>query len=66
MQESHRRAAELHALAAKHHRSAAEHNERGDQDATLFHSIRAMEFADHAYKLAKQAHTKSGKIGDLH
>jgi hypothetical protein len=65
MHEDHRRAAELHALAAKAHRTAAEHNEKGDYTAAVWHSERALEYADQAYKLAQEAHNKSGKIGSL-
>jgi hypothetical protein len=63
MHESHRRAAEQHELAANAHRTAAEHNEKGDPEVAFWHSERALEYSDHAYRLAKDAHTKSGKIG---
>jgi len=62
MHEEHRKAAELHELAARAHRTAAEHNERGDSTAAIWHSERALEYSDQAYKLAKGAHTKSGQI----
>jgi len=65
MHESHRRAAEQHELAALAHRTAAEHNEKGDHPAAIWHSERALEYSDHAYKLAKEAHTKSGRIGSI-
>jgi len=65
MHEEHRRAAELHDLAARAHRTAAEHNEKGDYTAAVWHSERALEYSDHAYKLAKEAHTKSGEIVSL-
>lgn len=65
MHEEHRKAAEQHSLAAQAHRTAAEHNERGDEKAGSWHAQRALEFADHAYKLAKEAHSKSGQIGKL-
>jgi hypothetical protein len=65
MHEEHRKAAELHELAALAHRTAAEHNEKGDFTAAEYHSQRALEYSDQAYKLAKEAHTKSGKIGTL-
>lgn len=65
MHEEHRRAAELHGLAAQAHRTAAEHNEKGELVAADFHAARAMEYSDHAYKLAQEAHSKSGKIGRL-
>ncbi len=65
MHESHRRAAEQHELAANAHRTAAEHNEKGDPEVAVWHSERALEYSDHAYKLAKEAHTKSGKIGTV-
>jgi hypothetical protein len=62
MHEKHRQAAEHHELAAKAHRTAAEHNEKGDLSAAALHSERALEYSDHAYKLAKEAHNKSGRI----
>ena len=63
MHETHRRAAEEHELAAQAHRTAAEHNEKGDDIAGAWHAERALEYSDHAYKLAREAHTKSRKIG---
>jgi hypothetical protein len=65
MHEEHRKAAELHDLAAQAHRTAAEHNEKGDYTAAIWHSERALEYSDHAYKLAMQAHSKSGEIVSL-
>ena len=47
------------------HREAAEHNERGDSQTDNWHSERALEHADQAYKLAKQAHSKWGRIESL-
>jgi hypothetical protein len=61
----HREAAEQHELAARSHRTASEHNERGDHDAGKWHAERALEYSDQAYKLAKEAHSKSGQIGSL-
>jgi hypothetical protein len=65
MHESHRNAAEQHELAARAHRTAAEHNEKGDHAAAIWHSEWALEYSDRAYKLAKEAHTKSGRIGSI-
>jgi hypothetical protein len=65
MHDSHRKAAEQHELAATAHRTAAEHNERGDQDAGNWHAERALEHSELAYKLAKEAHNKSGQIVTL-
>ena len=62
LNQAHRRAAEQHELAAHAHRTAAEHNEKGEGDAATFHSERALEYSDQAYKLAKEAHAKSGQI----
>jgi hypothetical protein len=62
MNDAHRKAAELHELAARAHRTAAEHNEKGDGAGGRWHSERALEYSDHAYKLSKEAHTKSGQI----
>jgi hypothetical protein len=63
--ELHREAAEQHEFAARSHRTAAEHNEKGDPATASWHLERAMEYSDRAYKLAKEAHTKSGQIGSL-
>lgn len=63
--QAHRKAAEQHELAAQAHRTAAEHNEKGDEKLESWHSQRAMESSDHAYKLAEEAHTKSGQIEGL-
>ena len=65
MHQTHREAAEQHELAARAHRTAAEHNEKGDNSTGNWHSERALEYADRAYQLAKEAHTKSGKIESL-
>ena len=63
MHEEHWKAAEMHERAAQAHRTAAEHNEKGDVTAAGWHAERALEYSDHAYKLAREAHAKSGKIG---
>lgn len=65
MHESNRRAAEQHELAAKAHRTAAEHNEKGNDEAGKWHAERALEYSDHAYKLAKEGHSKSEQIVSL-
>ena len=65
MHGTHRRAAEQHELAAQAHRTAAEHDEKGGCGTVVWHSERAMECSDHAYKLAKEAHTKSGQVESL-
>jgi hypothetical protein len=65
MHESHRLAAEMHQRAAQEHRTAAEHNEKGNLTEAGYHAQRAMEFSDHAYKAAKEAHNKSGRIEKL-
>jgi hypothetical protein len=65
MHDAHRRAAEQHDLAARAHRTAAEHNEKGDDAGGRWHAERALEYSDHAYKLAKEAHGKSGQIATL-
>lgn len=65
MKDAHRKAAEQHELAAQAHRTAAEHNEKGDETTGSWHSQRALEFSDRAYKLAKEAHAKSGQIVTL-
>jgi hypothetical protein len=65
MHETHRKAAEQHELAAHAHRTAAEHNEKGDNETGNWHAERALEYSDRAYKLAKEAHAKSGQIVTL-
>ena len=50
MRGTHRRAAGQHELAAQAHRTAAEHNEKGGCGTAVWHSERAMECSDHAYK----------------
>ena len=62
MENAHRRAAEQHELAAHAHRTAAEHNEKGKGEAGSWHAERALEYSDQAYKLAKEAHNKSGQM----
>ena len=59
---THREAAEQHELAAHAHRTAAEHNEKGGHDPEIWHLERALEFSDHAWRLAKEARSKSGKM----
>jgi hypothetical protein len=65
MHEAHREAAAQHELAAQAHRTAAEHNEKGNYTAAIWHSERALEYSDRAYKLAKEAQPKSGEIGSI-
>jgi hypothetical protein len=64
-QEAHRKAAEQHELAAHAHRTASEHNEKGISESGSRHVDRAMELADHAYRLSKEAHSKSHQIESL-
>jgi hypothetical protein len=63
--DTHRQAADQHELAVHAHRTAAEHNEKGKNELGNWHLERAMEYSDHAYKLAKTAHSKSGQMGSL-
>jgi hypothetical protein len=65
MQNAHRKAAEHHESAARAHRTAAEHNEKGNDEAANWHAERALEYSDRAYKLAQEAHAKSGRIETL-
>jgi len=65
MHEQHWQAAEQHEHAARAHRTAAEHNEKGRTEPGDWHAERALEFSDNAYKLAKEAHNKSGQIEAL-
>lgn len=61
MHEVHRKAAEQHELAAREHRTAAECNEKSEFTAAIWHSERALEYSDHAYKLAHEGHAQSGQ-----
>jgi hypothetical protein len=63
--DTHRQAADQHELAAHAHRTAAEHNEKGKNELGNWHLERAAEYSDHAYKLAKEAHSKSGQMKSL-
>lgn len=63
--DAHKKTAEQHELAAQAHRTAAEHNEKGENELGNWHFQRALEYSDHAYKLAQEAHSKSGQIGSL-
>jgi hypothetical protein len=65
MHQTHREAAEKHELAAHARRTAAEHHEKGQHSNAVFHAERALEYSDHAYKLAKEAHNKSAQIESL-
>ncbi len=65
MHEEHWQAAQQHELAARAHRTASEHNEKGDDGLGRWHAERALEYSDHAFKLAKEAHNKSGQIEAL-
>jgi hypothetical protein len=60
--QAHLSAAAQHELAAQAHRTATEHNEKGSEAEESWHSQRALEYSDHAYKLAKEAHNKSGRM----
>jgi hypothetical protein len=65
MHDAHRKAAEQHELAAHAHRTAAEHNEKGEHATATWHADRALDYSNQAYKLAHEAHTKSGRIESI-
>jgi DUF2934 family protein len=65
MSDTHRQSADQHELAARAHRTAAEHNENENDELVNWHLQRAMLYSDHAYKLAKDAHSNSGQMGSL-
>lgn len=65
MHQTHKQAAEKHDAAAQAHRTAAEHNEKGDLSNAAYHAARALQFSDHAYRLARDAHNKSARIERL-
>jgi hypothetical protein len=65
MSDTHRQAADQHELAAQAHRTAAEHNEKGKNELGNWHLQRAMEYSDHAYKLARETRSNSGQIEPL-
>ena len=62
MRNAHGAAGEQHELAARAHRTAAEHNEKGNDEAGRWHAERALEYSDRAYRLAREAHNKSGQM----
>ena len=62
MRNAHGAAAEQHELAAHAHRTAAEHNEKGNDEVGRWHAERALEYSDRAYRLAREAHNKSGQM----
>lgn len=65
MHDAHKKTTEQHELVEQAHRTAAEHNEKGDNQTGNWHSERALDYSDQAYKLAKEAHAKSGQIRTL-
>ncbi len=65
MHHTHNEAADFHDMAAHAHRTAAEHNEKGENEAGNWHSARALEYSERAYRLAREAHNKSGRIETL-
>jgi hypothetical protein len=62
MHETHWVAAELHELAGHAHRTAAEHNEKGKEGDAIWHAERALEYSEHACRLAKESQNKSGQM----
>jgi hypothetical protein len=64
MHELHREAAQQHERAAQAHRTASEHNEKGDNPSGNWHAQRALQYSNRAYELAREAHNKSGRIGN--
>jgi hypothetical protein len=65
MHDAHKKTTEQHELAENGHRTAAEHNENGDHETGEGHSERALDYSDQGYRLAKEAHAKSGQIRTL-
>ncbi len=65
IQSLHRKAAKFHDLAAQAHRTAAEHNERGENEAVIWHLQRAREHSNQAFKLAQEVHNKSERMESL-
>ena len=65
MHDAHKKTAEQHELAAHAHRTAAEHYEKADNETGNWHSDRALDYSYQAYRLAKEAHAKSGQIRTL-
>jgi hypothetical protein len=63
--DTHKQSADQHELAAHAHRTAAEHNENENDELVNWHLQRATLYSDHAYKLAKDAHSNSGQMGSL-
>ena len=65
MHDAYRKAAEQHELAARAHRTAAERNEKGEKVEGRWHAERALEYSTNAFRLAQEAHAKSGQIVTL-
>jgi hypothetical protein len=65
MHDAHKRTTEQHELAEQAHRTGAEHNEKGDNETGNWHSERALDYSDQTYRLAREAHAKSGQIRTL-
>ena len=59
MDDSHRKAAELHDLAAHAHRAAAEHHRKQDHLTGHELSRKALEHSHQAHLLSLQAHEKT-------
>ena len=60
--DSHRRAAEFHALAEHAHLAAAEHHDKQDHLSAHEQSGRALEHARKAFEAAQEAHAKSSQL----
>jgi hypothetical protein len=65
MHDAHKKTTEQHELAERSHRTGAERNDKGDNETGERHSERAFDYSDQAYRLAKEAHAKSGQIRTL-
>ncbi len=65
MHDAHKKTAEQHEHAKQAHRTDAEHNEKGDNETENWHSERALDYSDQAYRLAKEVYAKSGQIRNL-
>jgi len=61
MHDAHKKTTEQHEFAVQAHRTAAEPNEKGDNAMGNWHSERALDYSDQAYKLAKKPTPSQGR-----
>lgn len=65
MHDAHKRTAEQQELMEQAHHTGAELNEQSNNKTGNWHSERTLDYSDQVYRLAKEAHAKSGQIRTL-